>query len=237
MITYETIRSVHRAEKDEQLAKLPEGFFRGVQQWLSHKKVRGDTSSMLEAESAKKLIEDIINRRQRKILLAALGSARGSAPPQNMTADELGFFDRMLLQLKAQQNDMKEKMFGAGFLIEQKMEEARRSVEEMKAPITVNPAVQPQHSEALAAEQSKQISQSHINTGNVAKEPQSALIADQKPLKPLNSTKKVRILRELSRFVDADGKEYGPFKTGETADVPDDVFRLLSISHAVETTT
>ncbi|MEM5814577.1 MAG: hypothetical protein QXD77_02065, partial [Candidatus Aenigmatarchaeota archaeon] len=111
IITYESIRTVHRAEKDEQLARLPESFFRGVQQWLSHKKSRGDTSSMLEAESAKKLLEDIINRRLRKVLFAALGSARGSAPPANMTKEEAIFFDKLLADLKAQQGEMKERLF------------------------------------------------------------------------------------------------------------------------------
>jgi DNA replication initiation complex subunit (GINS family) len=236
MITYETISSVHRAEKGLQLSKLPDGFFPAVQLWLSHKKGRGDAHSILEAENARKLLEYIVNIRLRKIITAALDSARGSAPPANMTADESAFFDRTLLLVKGQQNEMKERLFGAGFTIEQKVEEARKSVEEMKVNKEIaKPTVQPQQSEALAVEQPKPISQPHINTENIAKEPQPVLIADQKPLKPLNSTKKVRILMELPRFVDMHGAEYGPFKAGDTADVTEDVFRLLSMRRAAET--
>jgi len=239
MITYETISSVHRAEKGLQLSKLPDGFFPAVQLWLSHKKSRGDAHSILEGENAKKLLEYIINLRLRKIITAALDSSRGSAPPMNMTVEEAQFFDRMLVLVKAQQGEMKERLFGAGFAAEQKMEEARKSIEEMKGlREAVKPAVQPQHTGASAAEQPKPISQSHAAVERPAEngtEASQPVPTDQKPLKPLNSTKKVRILIELPRFVDAGGKEYGPFNTGETADVPEDVFRLLSIRRAAET--
>lgn len=242
MITYETISRVHRAEKDVKLGKLPDGFFPAVQQWLSHKKSRDDVNSIIETENAKKLLDYIVNLRTRKIITAALDSARGSAPPANMMVEEAQFFDKMLFQLKAQQNEMKERLFGAGFLIEQKMEEARRSVEEMKGQNvvlerkeTTMPAVQPHHGEDLAAEQAKPISQLHIAAEKKPEASQQAIIADQKPLKPLNSTKKVRILMELPRFVDMNGAEYGPFKAGDTAEVPDDVLRLLSMRRAAET--
>lgn len=219
MITYETISSVHRAEKNLQLSKLPDGFFPAVQLWLSHKKGRGDAASILEAENAKKLLEYIVNIRLRKIVTAALDSARGSAPPANMTADESKFFDSMLSLVKAQQNEMKERLFGAGFVAEQKMEEARKSVEEMKGNV---------ETEKLA--ETTQSSASAIS-------PQTDI--DEKPTlqeqKPLNSPKRVRILIELPRFVDRNGTEYGPFKAGDTAEVPDDVFKLLSMRGAVET--
>jgi len=235
MITYETISSVHRAEKGLQLSKLPESFFPAVQLWLSHKKSRGDAAAILEAENAKKLLEYIINLRMKKIMTAALDSTLGSAPPANMTAEEASLFDKLHSMLKAQQNEMKERLFGASFMIEQKMEEARKSIEEMKINKEITkPSAQPQHTEALAAEQSKPISQSDINAENKTGTSQPAL-NDQKPLKPLNSTKKVRILMELPRFVDMNGAEYGPFKAGDTAEVSDDVFKLLSIRRAAET--
>jgi DNA replication initiation complex subunit (GINS family) len=234
MITYETISSVHRAEKGLQLSKLPEGFFPAVQLWLSHKKSRGDAAAILEVENAKKLLEYIINLRMRKIMTSALDSVRGSAPPANMTADEAGLFDRLHSMLKAQQNEMKERLFGASFMIEQKMEEARKSLEEMKGQNTPNIS---KSSVEIDARPTTPLSSASTpeKAENIAKEPQLALNNDQKPLKPLNSTKKVRILMELPRFVDMNGAEYGPFKAGDTAEVSDDVFKLLSIRRAAET--
>jgi DNA replication initiation complex subunit (GINS family) len=238
MITYETISSVHRAEKGTQLSKLPDGFFPAIQLWLSHKKSRGDAHSILEAENAKKLLEYIINIRLRKIITAALDSARGSAPPPNMTADESQFFDRMLLLVKAQQNEMKERLFGAGFVIEQKVEEARRSLEEMKGQIT--PVIEKGYAEFNAQPKTPFIfSPVEKPAAAVEKPAENAVqpaLSDQKPLKPLNSTKKVRILIELRRFVDQGGAEYGPFNVGDTTEVPEDVFRLLSMRRAAELT-
>jgi DNA replication initiation complex subunit (GINS family) len=239
MITYETISSVHRAEKGLQLSKLPDGFFPAVQLWLSHKKSRGDAHSILEAENARKLLEYIVNIRLRKIITAALDSARGSAPPSNMTVDESAFFDKILLTVKAQQNEMKERLFGAGFLIEQKVEEARKSLEEMKSATA--PAVERGRAD-FNAQPKTPANSAPVEKPAVAiekpveskTETSQPILTDQKPLKPLNSTKKVRILRELSRFVDANGSHYGPFKSGDVTDVPEDVFKMLSMSHAVE---
>ena len=61
LITYETIRSAHRAEKDEELQKLPEGFFDSVRNWFKHKENMKDTTSLLEVENAKKLLNDVVS--------------------------------------------------------------------------------------------------------------------------------------------------------------------------------
>jgi DNA replication initiation complex subunit (GINS family) len=238
MITYETISGVHRAEKGPQLSKLPDGFFPAVRLWLSHKKNRGDTSSILEAENAKKLLEYVVNIRLRKIMTAALDSARGSAPPANMTTEEEAFFDKVLSTVKTQQNEMKERLFGAGFIVEQKMEEARRSVDEMKTTnMEIVKSIGTSPSPASVEKTTAVSVATEKPTGKILETPQQATIADQKALKPLNSTKRVRILMELPRFVDGIGAQYGPFKAGDTADVPEDVFRLLSIRRAAEPTT
>ena len=46
-------------------------------------------------ENAKKLLEDIINRRQKKIVLAALSTVRGQLPQPNLTDEERKFFETL----------------------------------------------------------------------------------------------------------------------------------------------
>ena len=107
LISYETIRNAHRAEKEEELQKLPEDFFGAVKKWLSLKEKQKDTTSLLEVENAKKLLDDIINRRERKIVLAALRTMRGELPPPNLTDNERRFFDEIVKSLKSFRDTMK----------------------------------------------------------------------------------------------------------------------------------
>lgn len=134
LITYETIRAAHRAEKEESLQSLPKDFFKAVRNWLEHKQNQKDTSSLLEVENAKKLLEDIINRRQRKIMLAALRTIRGELPPTNLTDGEREFFDKMVNDLKQYRDKIQEDMFEPTDIVEEKIKEVKKVVEEVKGP-------------------------------------------------------------------------------------------------------
>ena len=132
MITYETIRNAHRAEKGEELQKLPEGFFDAVKRWFSHKEKLKDTTSLLEVENAKKLLEDIINMRERKIVLSALRTIRGELPPTNLSDEERKFFDEVVNSLNSFKNNMNERFRSFDEIVEEKVEEAKKSIEELK---------------------------------------------------------------------------------------------------------
>jgi DNA replication initiation complex subunit (GINS family) len=132
LITYETIRSAHRTEKQEELQKLPEGFFKSVRNWFKHKEKMKDTTSLLEVENAKKLLEDIINRRQKKVVLSALRTVRGDLPPTNLNDDERKFFDQLVSILKDFRKNINEKFRSYEDIVEEKIEEAKKSVEVLK---------------------------------------------------------------------------------------------------------
>ena len=143
IITYETVRNAHRAEKEEELQKLPDGFFESVRNWFKVKEKLKDTTSLLEVENAKKLLEDVINRRQKKIVLAALSTMRGQLPPSGLNDEERKFFDDIVNTLKAFKNDMNEKFRSFDDIAQEKVEEAKRSIEEMKPVEVENIAVKP----------------------------------------------------------------------------------------------
>jgi DNA replication initiation complex subunit (GINS family) len=143
IITYETVRNAHRAEKEEELQKLPDGFFESVRNWFKVKEKLKDTTSLLEVENAKKLLEDVINRRQKKIVLAALSTMRGQLPPSGLNDEERKFFDDIVNTLKSFKNDMNEKFRSFDDIAEEKVEEAKKSIEEMKPVGMENIAVKP----------------------------------------------------------------------------------------------
>lgn len=132
LITYETIRNAQRAEKEEELQKLPESFFESVKNWFAHKEKMKDTTSLLEVENAKKLLEDLINRREKKIVLAALRTVRGDVPPANLNDEERRFFDEIVKLLKVFKTNINEKFKEPTQIVEEKLEEAKESIEKLK---------------------------------------------------------------------------------------------------------
>jgi len=132
VITYEAIRSLHRAEKEQELQKLPDNFFQAVRNWFAHKEKQKDTTSLLEVENARKLIDEIIAMREKKIVMAALRTIRGDIPPRNLTDIEQKFFDHTLNNLKSFKESMNEKFKGPIEVVEEKFESAKKSLEVIK---------------------------------------------------------------------------------------------------------
>ena len=209
IITYEGIRAVSRTERLEPLSKLPDGFWVAVRGWLASKEEKKDSISLLELESAKKLLEDVIARRQRKIIFGALGSTRGSPPPTNMTPDEQEFFEESLKLLKQNKENALEKYISASATAEQKLEEARESIEAIKtAMTTVIPVEKPVFREEIQA--------------------------TAEPLKAFNGTRMIKIKNDLQKFVGADMNEYGPFKAGDVVKLPSEIRSVLVARNAAE---
>jgi len=130
LISYETIRNVQRKEKEEKiLQKLPENFFILVREWLRNKKDSiKDNTDMIELENAKNLLEDIINRRETKIIMSALNTMRGNLPSDGLSEEEVKFFDNIISLLKKFKSEMQEEILGYDGVIESKINSAREAV-------------------------------------------------------------------------------------------------------------
>jgi len=104
-ITFEFIRKIQREEQREPgLSKLPENFFQKAKEYLEQKrnsaKKQGEKSISIEVKNAERVLEDIFNRRETKIITHAIMSARTGIPPQNLTDEEKKFFEFILESIK-----------------------------------------------------------------------------------------------------------------------------------------
>ncbi len=236
IITYETIRAAHRAEKEEKLQKLPAGFFSAVRQWIEHKSSRRDTTSMLEVEAAKKILEELVNRREKKIVLAALHTVRGNLPPEGLTLEEQKFFDSMILSLKNFKDEVQQQMWSYDKFVEEKISEARKLVEEVKSSSQIMEAPKIETSEKNGL--SENISATHngeipeIISEKLDAQPPAAPELPKEIPKP--DLRKIKLLMDLPQFVGGDLNYYGPFANGQTAEVPPEVAGLLSMRGAAE---
>lgn len=109
-ITFELIRRIQREEQRvPKLTKLPEHFYQNVSSYLQQKrKLEGkeDRKTALETKNIERLIEDIFNRRERKILNQALIAARTNIPPENLIEEEKAFFDVLVNSIKERRKNI-----------------------------------------------------------------------------------------------------------------------------------
>jgi len=110
-ITFEFIREVQRSEqRSEQLTKLPDGFFDKVKSYLEQKKKLSKKKGidLLEIKNLERLIEDIYNRRESKIVTQAIVSVRTGITPSNMTEREQELFESIVKILKKNRSFLEE---------------------------------------------------------------------------------------------------------------------------------
>lgn len=101
-ITFELIRRIQREEQRvPKLTKLPDGFYKNVKSYLDKKRDVSNRRVALETKNVERLVEDIFNRRERKIFNLSLIAARTNIPPENLTDEERAFFDQILASVKS----------------------------------------------------------------------------------------------------------------------------------------
>jgi len=104
-ITFELVRKIQREEQRlPKPTKLPENFYQNVNNYVQQKRKTaesmGDRKTGFEVKNIEMLIEDIFNRRERKILNGALIAVRTGIPPENLAEEEKAFFDLVVNSIK-----------------------------------------------------------------------------------------------------------------------------------------
>ncbi len=97
MLTYETIRNFAKEEKEgTKLVKLPEDFFSQVREYLEKKEEMGrEKNNLWELQSARRVLEDFLEAREKKVVTLALYSVRSGMIPENLAPEEKDFFENV----------------------------------------------------------------------------------------------------------------------------------------------
>lgn len=174
-ITFELIRNIQREEqKVSKLTKLPDGFYKNINSYLQQKKKVAEGTDKVgstELKNIERLVEDIFNRRERKILNMVLIAVRTRIPPENLTEEEKVFFDNLVEMVRNRRKEALAELFEKETAV--KIEEAEPEVE-MKSEIVP-----------------------------------------------------VIFKKDVDEFVGIDMKNYGPFREGDTAELPSENAKLL----------
>jgi DNA replication factor GINS len=123
-ITFDLIRKIQREEQRiPKLTKLPDSFYQNVQSYFEQKrKISSEKKGVLEVKNIERLVEDVFNRRERKILNQAVISTRTGIMPENLTDEEKEFFNQISETLKNRRNKHLNKLFSKETVTEEEME-------------------------------------------------------------------------------------------------------------------
>ncbi|VVB60404.1 Uncharacterised protein [uncultured archaeon] len=93
ILTFKYLRELQKSERDSSvLQKIDTGFYTACAKYFE--------SSPAEGETTKPLMKSILETRERKIVTAALQSARGVGRPENLLPEEEEFFSKISDTLK-----------------------------------------------------------------------------------------------------------------------------------------
>lgn len=230
-ITYETLFDILRREKNnEELKQLPDGFYDDTKDYLQDKfsileesKKKQDSFSIVDQEktaedllSIRKVLKELYNRREKKIIKVALDTAMINAPignTDNMLDYELELFNRSIKLFRQFRvkvlNNLLEGQALAHLNNNALKEEARL----------------PEFQEG----QYLQEEDSSINTQENNDVPEEPKIQDELPeqeQKEIN-TLKIIFLHDIPQFVGRELEIYGPFKKDEENILPKEIANIL----------
>src|SRR3989338_3235279 len=108
MLTYETIRKILDEEKtSKNLAKIPADFFKQAKEYLDKK---AQVSKDWEFESAERRLKDVIDLREKKVIMLAMYAARANTEVQNLTEEERELFNTVLNAIKLFRENIEKQM-------------------------------------------------------------------------------------------------------------------------------
>ncbi|MFB6088648.1 MAG: hypothetical protein ABEK36_02600 [Candidatus Aenigmatarchaeota archaeon] len=224
VITYETFRKFHRKEKNnDELQELPEEFYSSCKKWLKRKdkefdRSRGDTTPLYELENVKRIVRDIFDRRERKIMLMALQTVRSNISPKNLMSEEKDFYDKMVSILR----DYRENFLNS--VLNLKRDEDSEEHEEEREDNTREEETDDQKEDDLE----KGESEGEISDSTEQEESEPEDTKENIKLKAENMEgKMVRIFEDMPQFLDEEEKKHGPFKKEDLVRLPENIADLL----------
>ena len=223
VITYDTLFEILRNEKTkEDLQKLHNSFFKDVINYLNEKQTdiqeKKDQKGLFESDekekkiqqiaNIKKILKDIYERREKKILSMAVNKSRFSdsiIDTSSLLEEERLFYEMTVSLLDSQRDKI------------------LKSLLECKMP-NLNPELlqTETNQEQTAQPQETANTKSQENQTQEAQQPTQFQSADQ-----VERAKLIRFLAAVPQFMGEDMREYGPYDEEDVAKLPEGIATLL----------
>lgn len=94
------MKIVNDEKAAKSLTSLPEGFFTDVKSYIENKSKISGKEEVWELESIKRIVQDLLEVRERKLLSLSLSFIRSGVISDNMTSEEQEFFEIVVKNIK-----------------------------------------------------------------------------------------------------------------------------------------
>ncbi len=251
-LTYEILYELARKEKLQgELQELDNEIYLNIVKYLKEKKeILNDPKIAYGAEkenirqqimNAKKLVRDLFNKREKKIIVMAINNARAGSPPDFslMLDEEKKFFKETSSVFRGFRQGVLDKLVdkklpdysGAGIAQEtsgpKQEKPLHKELSESGSPDSGH-KMQVQESSAEYAAKGSGAHGSYSSTDVEEKENVEAQNRTNEPNgNDEDGFMKVRFRESLTKFTGPGMKIYGPFQPGDEADLPDMIAKLL----------
>lgn len=118
IITFEAIKKVYDEERkhDNKLSPIQDDFFKKAIDYLNIKKQmaksKNDEKSLIEVKNLERILEEIFNIRERKIVNLALIHVRSKIDIKNLTSNEKNVFEAIVKVLSESRENFKKAIKG-----------------------------------------------------------------------------------------------------------------------------
>jgi|TARA_B100002003_G_C14089281_1_gene523934 DNA replication initiation complex subunit (GINS family) len=231
IISYDTLFEILRNEKTkEDLQKLGDSFFNDVVNYLNDKQTELDENSnqkelfenderekkIQQVANVKKIIKDIYERREKKIMNMALNKSRFSASmidTSSLLDQEKMFYETLIKLFEGQRENILAKLINGVVpgAVSLHFKEGDASTEAS----VVN--------ESESSEAEKKIDENNSESNEV-KEESSPVVEETNVDKP---AKLIRFLTAVPQFMGIDMLEYGPYDEEDVSKLPGEIANLL----------
>ncbi len=238
-ISYETLFELLVRERSRgELQKLPDSFFDDVLNYLKQKKnlvkeKQGQSDFALESSKIKKEIEnmmqivkDLYNKREKKIVNLALDKSRTQSSIVDTTLllkEEKELFDELVNSLDRKRKLLEDRLTyegNEGAPLEKPKEEAK--VESKSGEVE-------ESSGEASKEKTDEVSEQQSTESSMVAE-----AASKEDSSEDSSTKLVRFVHAVPKFLGLESEEYGPFEEEDVASLPREIALLLLKKERVE---
>ena len=206
-ITFKFLRELQKKERESsELQKLPDNFLDELREYVSRKRTLLENPEMLtfterkEMENIKPVVRYIFDRREQKVVIAAIRAARTGIKPQNMLPHEEALFVKLRDEIKKNRLVMEEIISLLDGSSKSGASSGQPEIKEADAETSKGEEAHPEEAESQKQDE------------------QSTRLSDEM---------KIEMIKDVPAFVGIDLKKYGPWKKGEILSVPRKIAEAL----------
>ncbi len=217
-ITFRSLREIRKRESSSpRLERLDPQFYSLVREYLARKQASGVDDSL---RYARVTINDIINKRERKILDMAISAVRAGISPENLLPEEEPLFEAAVKALK----EFRERL-GTAYSSWNTTLPTQKEEPVVATRATVKEARETREKKLekdTGPEKETELEEEEETTERDRDTPEEV------------SRRRIIITEPVQEFMAEDGEIYGPYEEGEEAEIPERAAAILVESGKAE---